>query len=68
MQLDDAHDINIVRPMYYLIEYRDNYSKTSGILWKYYTNQPNVTLAGSTPFKSKIKIAGKNSDDNTKHV
>ena len=30
--IDNAHDIDIVMPMYNLIEYSDNYSKTSGIL------------------------------------
>ena len=34
--IDNAHDINIVIPMYNLIEYGDNYSKTSGGLWQYY--------------------------------
>ena len=28
--IDNAHDIDIVMPMYNLIEYSDNYSKTSG--------------------------------------
>ena len=31
--IDNAHDIDIVMPMYNLIEYSDNYSKTSGCLW-----------------------------------
>ena len=31
-QVDDAHNINVVMPMYNLIEYNDNYSKTSIIL------------------------------------
>ena len=30
--IDNAHDIDIVMPMHNLIEYRDNYSKTSGSL------------------------------------
>ena len=30
--VDNAHDIDVVRPMYKLIEYSDNYSKTSRIL------------------------------------
>ena len=34
-QVDNATDINIVMPMYNLIEYSDNYSKTSGSLWQY---------------------------------
>ena len=32
MELDDAHDIDVVMPMYNVMEYSDNYSKTSGIL------------------------------------
>ena len=35
-EIDNAQDIDIVMPMYNLIEYSDNYSKTSSILWKYY--------------------------------
>ena len=35
-QLDDAHDIDVVMPIYNLIEYSDNYSKTSRSLWLYY--------------------------------
>ena len=32
-QVDNAKDIIIVMPMYNLIEYSDNYAKTSGSLW-----------------------------------
>ena len=32
-QIDDAKDIDVLMPMYNLIEYNDNYSKTSGSLW-----------------------------------
>ena len=32
-QIDNPKDIDIVMPMYNLIEYSDNYSKTSGSLW-----------------------------------
>ena len=34
--IDNAQDINIVMAMYDLIEYRNNYSKTSGSLWQYH--------------------------------
>ena len=33
MQVDNAKDIDIVIPLYNLIEYSDNYSKKSGSLW-----------------------------------
>ena len=32
-QIDNAKDMEIVMAMYNLIEYSDNYSKTSGSLW-----------------------------------
>ena len=41
-QVDNAKDIDIVMPMYNLIEYSDNYSKTSGILWQYSKDIPAV--------------------------
>ena len=31
--IDNGHDIDIVMPMFNLIEYSNNYSKTSGSLW-----------------------------------
>ena len=39
--IDNAQDIDIVMPMYNLIEYSDNYSKTSGSLWQYYKDDLN---------------------------
>ena len=35
-QIDNAKDIDTVMPMYKLIEYRDNYIKTSGRLRQYH--------------------------------
>ena len=49
--IDTAQDIDIVMPMYNLIEYSHNYSKTSGSLWKYHKDEPNDTLANSESFK-----------------
>ena len=56
---DNTKDINIVMPMYNLIQYSDNYGKKSGSLWQYYRDEPNDNLADSESFKSKIKISGK---------
>ena len=68
-EIDNAKDIDIVMPMYNLIEYSDNYSKTSGSLWKYYKDDPNDNLANSESFKSKVKITGKTPNNgNTKDV
>ena len=35
IQVDNAKETDIVMLMYKLIEYSDNYSKTSGSLWQY---------------------------------
>ena len=56
-------------PMYSLIEFSDNYSKTSGSLWQYYQDEPNNNTADSESFRSKVKIMGKTPNDgNTKNV
>ena len=49
--------------MYNLIEYSDNYSKTSDILRQYYRNEPNDNLTDSESFKSKVKISGSAPDN-----
>ena len=68
-QVDNAKDTDIVMPMYNLIEYSDNYAKTSGSLWQYYRDEPNDNLANSESFKFKVKITGKaRNDDNEKDV
>ena len=68
-QIDNAKDIDIVMPMYNLIEYSNNYAKTSGSLWHYYRHELNDNLAYSESYKSKIKITGKTSNnDNEKDV
>ena len=68
-QVDNAEDIDIVMPMYTLIEYSDNYSKTTGSLWQYFRDEPDDDLEDSESFKSKIKITGKTpDDDNEKDV
>ena len=64
-QVDNAKDIDIVMPMYNLIEYSDNYAKTSGILWQYCLDIPALNnnaivdfadggLSDSFNFKAKI--------------
>ena len=45
--IDNAHDIDIVMPMYNLTEYSDNYSKTTGSLWQYQKDDPNDNIANS---------------------
>ena len=46
-QIDDTEYIDIVMPMYNLIEYSDDYSKTSGSLSQYCQEIPTVNNAGN---------------------
>ena len=66
--IDNAEDLDIVKPMYNLIEYSKNYSKTSGSLWNYYRDEPNNPpddnynadpITNSETFKYKRSITGK---------
>ena len=67
-QIDNTEDIDIIMPIYNLIEYSDNYSGTSGSLWQYCKditaannafNIVDFTAANTTDsFKFKIKITG----------
>ena len=55
--------------MYNLIEYSNNYWKTSGNLWHYYRDDPSDFIKNSESFKFKIKITGKYpAGGNTKNV
>ena len=77
-QIDNAKDIDIVMPMYNLIEYSVNYSKTTGSLWQYCKDIPArnandeiVIFAGGNTtdsFNFKVKNTGRTEDDGTKIV
>ena len=45
-QIDNDKDIDVVIPVYNLIEYSNNYSKTSGCLWQCYRDEPALANAG----------------------
>ena len=65
-------------PMYNLIEYSDNYAKTTGSLWQYCKDIPARNANGdiaifaenntTDSFKFKAKITGQNGNDETKDV
>ena len=72
-EIDDANYIDRAMSMYNLIEYSDNYYKSSGILWQYCNKIPAVNNNGgivdfnganaTDSFKFKTKITGR-TDDN----
>ena len=58
-QIDYGKDLDVVMPMYNLIEYSENHSKISGSLLQYYRDYPNDNIVHSESFKFNINIIGK---------
>ena len=57
VQIDNAEDLDVVMPMYNLLEYSKNYRKTTGSLWNYYRDEPSNSLSSnSESFKYKTSI------------
>ena len=77
-QVDNAKGIDIVMPMYNLIEYSDNYSKTSGSLRQYRKDIPAIDNNNATvnftennltdSFNFNVKMTCQTGDDGTKNV
>ena len=77
-QIDNAKDIDIVMPMYNLIEYSDIYAKTTVSLWQYCkdiaarnNNNEIVPFNVNNPtdsFNFKVKFTGETDDDGIKDV
>ena len=68
-QIDHAKHIDVLMPMYNLIEYNNNYLRISGSLWKYNRYDQNNNITKSESFKQKIKITEKTPPvGNTKDV
>ena len=75
---DHAKDSDVVMAMYNLIEYSDDYSKTSGRSWQYYRDKPFININAviidvpndpdSASFKSKQKITYQTGNYGTKDV
>ena len=66
--IEDADDLDIVMPMYNLLEYSKNYRKTIRSLYNYYRDElsndaaddnfDNIKVVNSNTFKYKNKIIG----------
>ena len=50
---DYAEDLDVVMPMYNLLEYSKNYSKTSGSLWNCYRDEPNSDVERNINYSIK---------------
>ena len=66
--IENAEDLDIVMPMYNLLEYSKNYRKTTRSLWNYYrdeltdetndNNSPNKNVTNSESFEYNTSILG----------
>ena len=61
--LETAENLDIIMPMYNLLEYSDNYSDSSGSLYQFKRDEPppnngNVSVDTSSSFKCKSKLLG----------
>ena len=71
--IENAEDLDIVMPMYNLLEYSKNYRKTTGSLFNYYRDEPksgaegnlNYAIKDSKSFDYKTSIIGELEDNNT---
>ena len=60
VNIDNAEDLDIVMPMYNLLEYSKSYKKATGSLWYYYRDEPSNPLSSnSKSCKYKTGITGK---------
>ena len=68
--VENAEDLDVVMPVYNLLEYSKNYQKTSGSMFNYYRDEPNeasgpplvnpvnISIRFSKSFDYKTKITG----------
>ena len=74
--VDNAEDLDIVMPMYNLVEYGKNYRKITASFWNYYKDEPDEpsihpppnnhnanSITNSVSFKYKSSITGKALDN-----
>ena len=75
--IEDADDLDIVMPMYNLLEYSKNYRKTIGSLYNYYRDEltndqndnfANINVINSSPFQYKNKILNNTYNVNSTRV
>ena len=65
VKIDNVEDLDVAMSMYNLLKYSKNYTKTAGILWNYYRDEPNSgtdannithSILNSKSFDYKVKF------------
>ena len=47
VKIDNTEDLDVVMPIYNLLEYSKNYKKTTDSLWNYYRDEPNSSIGAN---------------------
>ena len=47
IKMDNTEGLDVIMPIYNLLEYSKNYRKTIGILWNYYRDEPNSSVGAN---------------------
>ena len=55
VKTDNAEDLDVVMPMYNLLEYSKNYRKTTGSLWNNYRDEPNSGVDNGITYLSWVQ-------------
>ena len=72
--IDEAEHLDLVMPMYNLIEYSSNYSETTGSIWFYSKDEAtdfNINFENTDDFKSfnyKAKLLGNTVADGANRI
>ena len=53
IKIDNAEELDVVMPMYNLLEYSKNYRKTTGGLWNYYRDEPSDSLSFNSELNTR---------------
>ena len=72
-KIGNAEDLDVVMPMYNLLEYSKSYKKTTGSLWNYYRDEPKLStdnnntthlILNSRSFDYKVNFIGSMTNNN----
>ena len=47
VKIDNAEDLDVIMPKYNLLEYSENYKKTTVSLWNYYRDEPSSSIGAN---------------------
>ena len=68
IQVDNAKDVDVVMPMYNLIEYNSKYVKASETLCQYHKHDPNDDMTDTQSCKLKLRLTNETNNPGIANV